>query len=222
MITQRSSSVDPHHAGVLEAPLLARGRPSGASSGSEAIDQPSTPFADRATLRWEMPRRSSTRASRTVSPFDGGRSGVEHRVDGIRPVLRGQDRVARVPAKQLVIAIAHAAAGERRASRDRRTDAGRVEEERGTVECEGRFGAFVLVEGVPAEPVAASSGCEVVERLLQPVAAEEPLEGARRTDPVLRLAGDGERGELGLDRARRRRAAARRPLPAPARPGSRP
>ena len=40
----------------------------GASSGVGSNRQPETPSALRATVRCEMPRRSSTRTSRTVSP----------------------------------------------------------------------------------------------------------------------------------------------------------
>ena len=78
-------------------------------------------------------------------------------------------------------------------------DACGVEEQRGAMERERRFGAFVLVQRLAAEPVAAAAGREVVERLLQAVAAEEPLERARRPDAVLGRAGDREGGELGLD-----------------------
>ena len=52
---------------------------------------------------------------------------------------------------------------------------------------------------VVAEPVAAAAGREVVERPVQPVAAEEPVERAPCADAVLGIAGDGERSELGLD-----------------------
>ena len=67
------------------------------------------------------------------------------------------------------------------------------------MEGERRFGAFVHVDRFGAEPVAAAAGREVVERLLQAVASEEPLERARRSDAVLGLVRDCERGELGLD-----------------------
>ena len=67
-------------------------------------------------------------------------------------------------------------------------DAGGVEEERGAMEGERRLGALVLVQRLAAEPVAAAAGREVVERLLQAVASEEPLERARRPDAVLGLA----------------------------------
>src|SRR3954470_17453544 len=40
----------------------------GARAGVSPMAQPVTPSADRATLRWEKPRRSSTRQSSTVSP----------------------------------------------------------------------------------------------------------------------------------------------------------
>ena len=53
--------------------------------------------------------------------------------------------------------------------------------------------------GLLAEPVAAAAGGEVVQRPVQAVAAEEPVEGPLRTQPVLRIAADGEGGQLGLD-----------------------
>ena len=53
------------------------------------------------------------------------------------------------------------------------------------MERERRLGAFVLVERLAPEPVAAAAGREVVERLLQIVASEEPLERSRRPDAVL-------------------------------------
>jgi hypothetical protein len=56
-----------------------------------------------------------------------------------------------------------------------------------------------MVEGVAAEPVAATAGRKVVERPLQAVASQEPLEGERGPDAVLGLVGDRERGQLGLD-----------------------
>src|SRR4051812_31672616 len=67
------------------------------------------------------------------------------------------------------------------------------------MEGERRFRSLVLIERLLAEPVAAAAGREVVQRLLQAVAAEEPLERPRRANSVLGRAGDGERSELGLD-----------------------
>jgi hypothetical protein len=75
-----------------------------------------------------------------------------------------------------------------------------------------RLGAFVLVARLFAESVAAASGCEVVERSLEAVASEEPLERMRRPNAVLCLSGERERNQLGLDEAtpegRRRGASA--------------
>ncbi len=64
-----------------------------------------------------------------------------------------------------------------------------------------RLGAFVLVDRVEPEPVAAAAGREVVERLLEAVSTEEPSEGMSGPDPVARVARDREGGKLGLDEA---------------------
>ena len=81
--------VDPDDARVLEAPLLARDARRRARAA--ARDRPTSRRCrsrERATVRCEMPRRSSTRASRTVSPSTRGRGRVEDGVDRIRPVAR--------------------------------------------------------------------------------------------------------------------------------------
>src|SRR5581483_1033799 len=78
-------------------------------------------------------------------------------------------------------------------------DAGSIEEERGVMESERGFGALIVVQRVATEPVAAAAGCEVVQRPLQPVAAEEPFECADRAGAVLGLTRDGEGAQLGLD-----------------------
>ena len=130
---------------------------------------------------------------------------VEDGVDGIGPVLGREDRVAGVAEEELW--LAHVATsvralmlppgGER--ARARAADPCGVEEQRCAMERERRFGAFVLVERVAAEAVAAAAGREVVERLLQAVTAEEPLEGARRPHPVIDRSRDREGGQLRLD-----------------------
>jgi len=67
------------------------------------------------------------------------------------------------------------------------------------VEGQGRLGAFVVVQRVAAEPVAAAARREVVERLLQAVAAQKPLERSNRPDPVFSSVSDGEGSQLGFD-----------------------
>ena len=161
--------------------------------------QPSTPFAERATVRCEIPVSASTRASRTVSPSTTAAAGIEDDVHGSRPVLRREERIRRMPREELAPDCAscgrlHAGA----AARDAR-QAGGVEHELRAMECERRLGAFVRVHVVVAEPVAAAAGREVVERPAEPVAPEEPLERALRAGAVLGIAGDGERRELRLD-----------------------
>ena len=64
---------------------------------------------------------------------------------------------------------------------------------------ERRLGALVVVRRLLAEPVTAAAGREVVQRLVEPVAAEEPVERPLRTQTVLGVAGDGERGQLRRD-----------------------
>ena len=61
------------------------------------------PSSLRAAVRCDMPRRSSARTSRRVSP-EGRRisTRVEHRVNRVGPVRRGQQRIAGIPRKQLV------------------------------------------------------------------------------------------------------------------------
>ena len=61
------------------------------------------------------------------------------------------------------------------------------------------FGALVRVEVGLAETVAAASCCEVVERAVEPIAAQEPVERIARSRCMLAVARRGERGELGLD-----------------------
>ena len=67
------------------------------------------------------------------------------------------------------------------------------------VEGERRLGSFVVVQRIAAEPVATAARREVVERLLQAVAAQEPLERSNRPDSVLGLVRDGKRTQLGFD-----------------------
>ena len=101
--------------------------------------------------------------------------------------------------------VAHAARRSRGAPRWRRT-AGRPAASRSSAarwNGERRLGALVVVRRLLAEPVAAAAGREVVQRPVEPVAAEEPVERLLRAQPVLRVAGDGERGQLGLDERRR-------------------
>src|SRR5579862_4943887 len=67
------------------------------------------------------------------------------------------------------------------------------------MERERRLRAFVLVERRTAEAVAATPGCEVVQRFVELVASEEPLECACRTDAVLAGARECEGGQFRLD-----------------------
>ena len=117
--------------------------------------------------------------------------------------------------------VAHAAAGSASGLAAPGADAGGVERERGAMERERRLGAFVHVQRLAAEPVAAAAGREVVERPAAGGCGRGTIRrrvGAR--DAVLGSPRDRERGELRLDeRGRVERllvAAARRRLaPAP-------
>ena len=171
---------------------------SGASSGSVATRQPSTPFAERATVRCEMPVSVSTRTSRTVSPStsDGGR--VEDDIHRSRPVLRREERIAGVPCEELAPLRRHTAVLTRIAAQNARQTGG-VEHELRAMERERRLGAFVLVHVGLAETVAATAGREVVQGPAETVAPEEPLECALRAGAVLGIAGDGKCSQLGLD-----------------------
>ena len=59
-----------------------------------------TPSADRATVSWLIPRRSSTR-QQDGDPVDHGDAGGQHGVHRIRPALRGQQRITPRPQEQV-------------------------------------------------------------------------------------------------------------------------
>ena len=219
MITQQSSSAI-QTTRASSKPHCSLARPLGERSGSGSIDQ------SRGAVRRARDGQVGD-AAPILDPGEqdgravderGGR--VEHGVDGIRPVVGGEDRVRRVPLEEL--ARGHAVTRLGRAGSGGGADAGGVEEKRRAMERERRLRALVLVQRLAPEPVAAAAGGEVVERFLQAVAAEEPLERPDRARAVLRIAGRGVRGQLGLDesggverllvpgvRARARRAAGR-------------
>ena len=80
---------------------------------------------------------------------------------------------------------------------------GSVERELSAVERERRLGALVSVDLLVAEAVAAASGREVVQRPIEPVASQEPVERGLSSRPVHRIVGRGESSQLGLDERRR-------------------
>ena len=198
-MTQRSSS-GTKTTRASSKPHCSLSTPSaGASSGSGSTVQPSIPLLDRATERCERPVRSSTRASRTVVPLSCAAAGLNAALIGygqssaVRIGLAGwRSKSSRVV--HAVRSLAGAVDG---------GQSGRVEQQRRAVDGERRFGALVVVRRLLAEPVAAAAGREVVERPVEAVAAEEPVERPLRALRVLRIAGDGERGELGRDERRR-------------------
>ena len=189
--------VDPDDARVLEAPLLARRPSSGASSGSGSTAQPSTPFAERATVRCEMPRRSSTRASSTVSPSTMAAAGLKTAFTGIRPVVRSQNRVGGVALEELAGAHARTGSSVRSLAPARTPAASRRRAAWWNASVDSA--PSLSFSPIGSEPVAAAAGREVVERSLQAVAAQEPFEGASRADSVLGFVRAGERGQLRLD-----------------------
>ena len=194
VINQRSSSATqtargsskPHCS--LSIPLA------GASSGSGSIDH-----AVEAVRRARdgrdarCPVRSSTRASSTVSPSTSAAAGLKTTLTGVRPIGRGQDRVAGMPPEELVVRVSRGLVRASRSVRSRGRPAA-SSTSCGTVEGKRRLGAFVVVDVGLAEAVAAPAGREVVER---PVRAgfgrgtsRTPL---RARAPCSRVAGDGER-----------------------------
>ena len=70
------------------------------------------------------------------------------------------------------------------------------------VEGKRRLGTLVVVQRFASEPIAAAARREVVERLLQAVASQEPFERSRRPESVLGRVGDGESAQLRLDECR--------------------
>src|SRR4029453_7059381 len=78
-------------------------------------------------------------------------------------------------------------------------ESGGVEQQLRAMESERGFGALVCVEVGLAETVAAASCCEVVERAVEPIAAQEPVERVARAGSVFPVARRAKRGELRLD-----------------------
>ena len=122
---------------------------------------------------------------------------VEDGVDRLAPVGGGQDRVAGVAPEHLV--ARHHAALARTLRRSRAGQGRGVEQQLGAMEGERGLGALVCVEVGLAEAVAAASRREVVERAVEPIAAQEPVERVARARSVLRVARRDECSELGLD-----------------------
>ena len=109
MITHRSSSLT-QTARASSKPHCSLSTPaSAASSGSGETDHPSTPFAERATERCEIPRQRFHPGDQDRLAVDEGRGRVEDGVDRVRPVLGCEDRVAGMPPEELSLRGAHAA-----------------------------------------------------------------------------------------------------------------
>ena len=161
------------------------------------MTHPSIPFVERATVRCEIPAQilDAGQHNGRVADLRGGR--VEDHVDRVRPVARRQDRVGGVAREEL--SVAHAASGLARADSDDGGQAGGIEEEGGPVEGKRGLGSLVVVRRLLAEAVAAPARGEVVERTTQAVAAEKPFERVVCPESVVRVSGDGEGGQLGLD-----------------------
>ena len=147
-----------------------------------------------------MPRRSSTRASTTVVSPSCAAAGLKTTLTGY-----GQSAAVRIGFAGWRVnssRAAHAGTDSRAPLAIDGRQAGDIEQQRRAVEGERRLRPLVVVRRLVPEAVAAASGGEVVQRALQLVAAEEPIERVLRPDPVLRVRCDGERGQLGLDERR--------------------
>ena len=147
------------------------------------MTQPSTPFAERAAHRCECPRRSSTRQSSSVVPSrEPRRARVEDGVRRIGPVRRGQDRVLGVAVEEDLVAAARRHVRYSRAARGDALPARSAERisssasRKDSVDSAPWF-SFTRSAWSPSRqpPVAG-----VVERLLQLVLSEEPVERAPR------------------------------------------
>ena len=162
VIAQRSSSGSQTDARVLEAPLLALD-PVGRSEQRLRVDRPAVDAVGGARDgEVRDPAQVLDAREEDGLAVDDRRRRVEDGVDRIRPVGRGQDRVAGMPAEELA-ARSRAPLPPRLAANDGR-QLGGVEQERGAMEGERRLGSFVVVDVFVAEPVAAAAGREVVER----------------------------------------------------------
>ena len=147
-----------------------------------------------------MPLSVSTRASRTVSSPTCAAPGLNTTLHGY-----GQSAAVRIGfascrtnssrGRGVTLAPRRARALRREAA----GQGGRVDHRLGAVERERRLGALVAVQVVDAEAVAAAAGREVVQRPVEAVPPEEPVERRAGADGVLRVAAGGERGQLGLD-----------------------
>ena len=132
MITQRSSSGTKTTRGSSK-PHCSLSTPSVGREQRLRVDRSSRRrrSAERATVRCEIPRRSSTRARSDGRVVELRRGRVEDGVDRIRPVVRRQDRVGGVAREELARALtprrglARPAGGARPAGRPRRAAAPR-------------------------------------------------------------------------------------------------
>ena len=192
---------DEDDARVLEAPLLALDavRRARAAAPGRSI-QPSTPLRG-AGDREVRDARSGPRRGRaaTVAPSTLRRGRVEDGVDRIRPVVRRQDRVGRVAVEEL------AACSRRRTGLARRADGGTAGRPAVSSSSAARWKASV--DSAPSLSFVVSSPSPS----LQPPVAKSYSGRWSRLRPrnqsnarcarsaVLRIAGDGEGGELGLD-----------------------
>ena len=195
--------VDPDDAGILETPLLARD----AGAGGEerlGIDRPavdSVRGAGDGEVRDPTQVFDPGEQHGLVLERGGGR--VEDGVRRIGPLLRAEDRIAGMALEELPHRCGGRDASCRRLLEGvvrigARTPGG-VEQQSRAMERERRLGALVAVQRLAAEAVAAAAGREVVERQVEAVASEKPLERAPRANAVLGLVRDGERHELRLD-----------------------
>ncbi len=159
--------------------------------------QPSTPFAERATVKCEIPVRASTRARSTVSPATSTAAGLNTTFTAVGQSSAVRSGFAGVPAEEL------GRTSRRRSSRPQ--SARHAERPAASSTSCARWKARVdsapslALTVVVAEAVAAAASREVVERPAESVPPQEPVERTLSAHAVHRVAGDRERRQLGLD-----------------------
>ena len=151
--------------------------------GRFAINLPSIHAVYRARgakMRQSAPVFDATQQQRG-SILQQGRARIEHAVDGIRPMLTGQDRVAGMPQKQWRVVIAFdirkRCFGSSHESSSAFSDFCRERISNSAIRNDKRgFRSLILIGAVGMQAVPATAGFRIVERKLQIVIAQEPVE----------------------------------------------
>ena len=185
---------------VLEAPQLALDSFVGAEERLRIDAQPSQPFAERATVRCEMPREVLDAGEQDGSPSTTRAAGLKTALTGY-----GQSAAVRIGFAGWRVnssRLAHAGTDSRGSGDDGQP------ERRPCRAAAQRGGRRASIRPPRCRSSSRRRGrrCsprrEVVERPLQLVATEEPVERLLRAHAVLGVARHGERGELRLDERR--------------------